>query len=71
MALRINDQSIPPCNMCGKSHSSYRNFKHTFGYGTKYDMTVVRFSLCDSCIESVYNLIKEQCVIAPEEQELF
>jgi len=55
------------CNACGKSQriagtdQFYRDVvevDHGWGYGTPQDQTIIRFKLCESCIEGIVATFK-------------
>lgn len=64
------------CNYCGRNQDQtdtavMQEFRIHFLYGSRRDMTQSRFHLCAGCLDILYDKLREQCKIAPEEWELF
>ena len=63
------------CNRCGKVFDIYDEqerfgFHYTVGYGSIYDLTKIDLNLCCECFDEIYNAVKKQCVIPPQEINL-
>lgn len=55
------------CNKCGETVSKNKanNFKHKFGYFSKFDMDRLNLTLCNGCLDEMTELIIANCKISP------
>lgn len=67
--VTINDQGSDYCicNKCGETVSKNKanNFKHKFGYFSKYDLDNLYLTLCSSCLDEITDLLISNCKISP------
>ena len=62
------------CTMCGKTldeDDMFENYSADMhiGYGSKYDMSRLRFQLCCSCFDRILDIVVPLCVTNPLEDE--
>lgn len=62
------------CTMCGKTLDDYDKYENYsadmhIGYGSKYDMSRIRFQLCCDCFDRVLDMVIPLCKTNPVIEE--
>ena len=62
------------CTMCGKTLDEWDKYENYgadlhIGYGSKYDMSRLRFQLCCDCFDRILDMVVPLCKTNPLEDE--
>ena len=59
--------AIYKCDVCGKEEESMfiNDIHHIFGYGSKYDMSLLDLNVCDECFDKMFENILPMFKINP------